>query len=66
MAGAEVEMVGVAEDDLGAQVFEGLLGDGFYGGGGAYGHEDWGLDLAVGEMEGDAAGWALGLVGLEG
>jgi hypothetical protein len=41
----------VAEDDFGAEGFECVLGDGFDGAGGADGHEDGGLNGAVGEMK---------------
>ena len=58
VAGAEVEVVGVAEDDLGAEDFEDVLGDGFDGAGGAHGHEDGGFDDLVwkGELGAAAAG----------
>ena len=44
VAGAEIEMVGVAEDDFCAEGFERVLRDGFDGALRADGHEDWGLD----------------------
>ena len=65
VAGAEVEVVGVGEDDVWrgvvrargvrAYLFQHLVGDGFYRGGGADGHEDGRLDRAVGQMQGCAA-----------
>ena len=55
VAGAQVEVIGVAEDDFGAERFERVLGDGFDGAGGADGHEDRGLDGAVGKMKLGAA-----------
>jgi hypothetical protein len=60
VAGAEVEVIGVGEEDVGASgvradLFEEFVGDGLDGGGGADGHEDWGLHGAVGEMQGRAA-----------
>jgi len=48
---AQVEMVGVAENDLSAEGFENILGDGFDGAGGANRHEDWSFDGSVREME---------------
>jgi hypothetical protein len=55
-------MVGVAENDLSAENFEHVLGNGFDGAGGAYGHEDGGFDRLVGEDELGAATAGLGLV----
>jgi hypothetical protein len=60
MAGTEVEVVGVGEDDcwsggVRAEAFQQFVGDRLDGGGGAYGHEDGRLDRAVGEMQGRAA-----------
>ena len=40
-------MVGVGEDDSGAEGLEGFLGEAFYAGGGADGHEDRRLNDAV-------------------
>ena len=56
MAGAEIEVIGVAEDDLRAEVFEGLLRDGFDGALSSDGHEDGGFDGAVGQVDARAAG----------
>jgi hypothetical protein len=68
MAGAEVEMVGVAQDDLralllGPQFFEDLLGDGFDRALRAYGHEDRGFYGLMREVDARAAG--AGGVGAE-
>jgi hypothetical protein len=62
MAGAEIQMVGVAEDDLRAEGLEDVLGNGFDGAGSADGHEDRGLDCLVGQMEGRAASAGRGCV----
>jgi len=66
MAGAEVEVLGVAENDLRAlarlswfgwtQLFQDVLRDGFNCALGAYGHEDWCFYGLVGEMDAGAAG----------
>jgi hypothetical protein len=42
-------MIGVAENDLGAERFDNVLGDRFYAARGADGHEDGGLDCLVGK-----------------
>ncbi len=60
VTGAEVEMVGVGEDDLraeagGAEGFEDALLDGLDGCGGADWHEDWCFDDAVREVEAGSA-----------
>ena len=47
MAGPDVEMVGVAEDDLGAQLLEVFRGHALDRGLGAHRHEDRGLHRAV-------------------
>jgi len=51
MARPQVEVVGVAEDDLRAQLFEHVLGDGLDGAGRAHRHEDRRLDGAVRQMK---------------
>ena len=51
VARAEVEMVGVAEDDLCAEGFERVLRNGFDRACGADGHEDRGFDGLVGQMD---------------
>jgi hypothetical protein len=56
VAGAEVEVVGVAEDDLGANFFEDGLGDGLDGALGSDGHEDGCLYGLVGQVKAGAAG----------
>jgi hypothetical protein len=55
VSGTQIEVIGVAEDDFRAQGFERVLRDGFDCAGGADGHEDRGLDGAMGEMELGAA-----------
>jgi len=51
VAGAQVEMVGVAENDFGTKRFEHILRNGFDRAGRAHGHEHWGFDGSVGEVE---------------
>ena len=64
VAGAWVEMVGVGEEDLDAEVFgEIALGESFDGGLGADGHEDGSFDFAVGGVEEPGAGTGLGALG---
>src|ERR1700681_1448654 len=46
-AGAEIEMVGVVEQDLNVEFVENVLGDAFDGGQGADGHEDGSFNLSV-------------------
>jgi len=58
MTGAQVEMVGVAEDDLCAQILKDVLRNGFYCALSAYGHEDRGFHGLVGEMDAGAPGAA--------
>jgi hypothetical protein len=48
VAGAQIEMVGVAEDDFCAEGLERVLGDGFDGSLCADGHKDGGLDGLMG------------------
>ncbi len=55
VAGAQVEVIGVAEDDLCAEGFEDVLGDGLDGACGADWHEDGCLDGLMGQVEGRAA-----------
>ena len=63
VAGAEIEMIGIAEDDLRAEGFEDVLRDGFDGAGCADGHEDRSFDGLVGKMQLRAA--SAGLSGVE-
>lgn len=65
-AGAQIEVVGIAEDDLCAELDELFGVDRFYGALGADGHEDGRLDLAVGKIECAAAGGGMGAGGVEG
>ena len=51
VTGAQVEVLGVAEDDLCTEGFECVLGNGLDRAGGADGHEDGSLDGAVGQMK---------------
>ena len=62
VAGAQVEVVSVAEDDLSAEGFEDVLGDGLDGACGADRHEDRRLDGLVGQVEGRAASAGGGCV----
>ena len=64
MAGAEPEVVGVAEDDLRAEFLKFGRMQRFYRALGADGHEDGGFDLAVGESQGARTCGTVG--GLEG
>ena len=54
VAGAQVEVVGVAEDELRADVLKDGLGDGLDGALGADGHEDGGIYGAVGQVKAGA------------
>ena len=47
MAGAEVEVIGVGEDDLGVDVFKDILRDRLDGGRCAYWHEHGGLHCSM-------------------
>ena len=62
VAGAQVEMIGVAEDDFRAEGFEHILRDGFDGALRADGHEDGRFDGLMREDEtaAAAAGWGFG------
>ncbi len=51
MTGAQIEMVGVGEDDLRVEIFDDVLGYGLDGGSGADGHKHWSLDSAVGQLQ---------------
>jgi hypothetical protein len=62
VAGAEIEVIGVAENDFGAKGLQDVLGDGFDGAGCADGHEDGGLNGLVGKDELRAAAAGFGLV----
>jgi hypothetical protein len=55
VAGTEIEVVGVAEDDFCAERFERVLRDGFDGALGADRHEDRGFDSLMGQQETAAA-----------
>ena len=55
VAGAQIEVIGVAEDDFGAEGFERVLRDGFDGAGGADGHEDGRFDGGMGQSDATAA-----------
>src|SRR6266446_1063996 len=61
MAGTQIKMIGIREDDFRAEVFERFLGERFDGGLGANGHEEWGFDGAV--WRGQAATAGTGRVG---
>jgi hypothetical protein len=64
-AGAHGEVVGIAEDDAGAHVFEFVGGEGLDGGRRADGHEDGGGDLAVRGLVAAGAGFGLGAAVLD-
>jgi hypothetical protein len=55
VAGTQIEMVGVAEDDFCAEGFERVLGNGFDGSLRADGHEDGGFNGLMGQEETAAA-----------
>lgn len=60
VAGAEVQVIGVAEDDGGLEfVVEVALGEAFNGALGADGHEDGGGDVAVGGVEDTGPGFGF-------
>ena len=61
MAGTQIEMVGVAEDDLGVEGFEHVLRDGLDGPGCAHRHEYRRLDGLVREDKLRAAAAGFGL-----
>jgi len=65
VAGPEEEVVGVCQDDLGVEVLEIALVEGFDGRLGADGHEHGGLDIAVGGVEDAGAGAGSGALGEE-
>src|SRR5260370_20160843 len=56
MSRPEVEMIGVAENELRAQLFQNVLRHGFYCARGAARHEGGGLDLAVRGLHAAEAG----------
>ena len=64
VAGPEEEVIGVGEDDFGAEVLgEIALREAFDGGLGADGHEDGSFDIAVGGVEDAGAGAGVGAFG---
>ncbi len=65
-AGAEIEMVGVVEQDLNVELFEHVLRHALDRGDGAYRHEDGGSDLAVRSDKAAGAGRAAGGFNLKG
>lgn len=64
-AGAEPEVVGVSEDDLGVDHVEVIGVEGFDRALGADGHKDWGFDNTVRGSETTAAGLGVGIGGEE-
>ena len=60
VAGAQVKVIGVAEDDFRAEGFEHVLRDGFDRSLGADGHEDGGFDGLMREDEAGAAAAGVG------
>ena len=62
--GAQVEMIGVGQQDADAEIFgQVALGEPFDRGLGAHGHEDGGFDGAVGRMQQAGAGARSGALG---
>jgi len=55
VAGAQIEMIGIGEDDFRAEFFEGFLREGFDGSLRADGHEEGSLDRAVRRGQASAA-----------
>jgi hypothetical protein len=55
VAGTQIEVVGIAEDDFRAEGLKRVLGDGFDGALRAHGHEDWRFDGLMGQQETAAA-----------
>ncbi len=67
MPRAQIQMVGVAEDDLGVEGFQRVLGDGLDGARSAYGHENGSFDGLMGQMKlGSAAAFGDGIELVEG
>src|SRR5580698_7106764 len=62
VTGTQIEMVGIAEDNLGVERFEHVLRYGFDGAGGAHRHEYRGFDCLVRQDELGSASASLGLV----
>ena len=62
-ARAHGQVIGVGENDLGAQVLHGLGGNALDVGLGAHGHEDRGLDIAMRRVEDAGARMRLGILG---
>ena len=52
MARPQIEMVGIAENDLGVELFEQVLRDRLDGTGGTDRHKGWGLDQAMRQRHG--------------
>ncbi len=65
VAGAEIEMIGVAEDDLRVKLFKEVLRDGLDRCGCSDGHEDGSFDRSVREGQGGSTGRGFGLVDFE-
>ena len=64
LAGLQVQVVGVAEDDLGACLADLRRGQGFHGAMGGNRHENRGLDDSMAGLQTAAAGRG-GVIGLE-
>ena len=60
VSGTQIEVVGVAKNDLGPEGFDGVLGNGFDGSSGADGHEDRRIDGLMGQMDLRAAAARVG------
>jgi hypothetical protein len=64
-SGAQVEVIGVAEENLHAQFFENVLRHCLHRTHGAHGHENWRLDFAMRSEQASQARGAGGLLYLE-
>jgi hypothetical protein len=64
--GPKIEMVGIAENDLGAEFFEDVLRNGLYGSHGSNGHKDRRLDDAVRQLHAAYAGLSVASFDCEG
>ena len=57
-SGTQVEVIGIAKENLNSEFFEDILRDAFYRGQGSHWHEDWGFDFAVRRDQAASTGWA--------
>ena len=63
--GSQVEMIGIAQQNLDAEFFQQILRNAFDAGKRAHRHEDWGFDFSVGSEQAAFAGRARSGVNLE-